>query len=292
MNALWSPQQQAPARASSRSRRRSRRDRSTHLYLPPVSHASVRTGLSAHAERGCAPSLAYRSLPRGVSKGTRIATARAENKKPSPTPQKCVCGGGIQTTSNRHHRAWGAFPLFWLSARWQRWNQAERASNGLVEKTVLSLLLGPQRAMQLRNLRYWLFSWKLQGPLLSGFPPAGLSNLQKYVSALYAMHLKQMYLGWEKQLSIVVLWVIVNNHFIRSAISFVKRSQVLTIISWKGLDFSEQTPPYTETVASQVTEFSCTFTAVFSFVTGILILCQCIKMLLQFCCWLLAGLKQ
>lgn len=59
--------------------------------------------------------------------------------------------------------------------------------------------------MQLRNSHYWLFSWKLQSLLLLGFPPTGLNNLEKYISTLYAMHLKHMYLGWKKQLSIVAL---------------------------------------------------------------------------------------
>lgn len=88
--------------------------------------------------------------------------------------------------------------------------------------------------MQLRNSHYWLFSWKLQSPLLLGFPPAGLNNLQKYVSALYAMHLKQMYLDWKK---VKYCWFNVSSYFIMSAISLVKYSQVLTFINWLGLIF-------------------------------------------------------
>lgn len=172
---------------------------------------------------------ARRAAPRGVTRGARIATARAGETmrahRPSlPTAPSPGRGGRKkrretfkkkkrQITPHRHLRAWKVFfSLFWLSARWQQRSQTRTASNGLVEKTVLSRLRNPQRAMQLRNSRYWLFSWKLQSPLLLAFPPAGLTNLQKYISALYAAALKANALGLEKnRLTIVgLMWIITS----------------------------------------------------------------------------------
>lgn len=82
--------------------------------------------------------------------------------------------------------------------------------------------------MQLRNSHYWPFSWKLQSSLLLGFQPGGLNNLKKYVSALYAIHLQQMHLGWKK---VKYCWFNVSSYFIMSAISLVKYSQVLTLMN-------------------------------------------------------------
>ena len=104
----------------------------------------------------------------------------------------------MRVTPDQQSAAWSFFPLFQLSTRWQQRSQTEAAVTGLVEKTILSLLLNPQREMQLRNSHYWLFSWKLQSLLLLAFPPTCLNNLEKYVSTLYAVHLKQIYHGWKQ----------------------------------------------------------------------------------------------
>lgn len=77
-----------------------------------------------------------------------------------------------------------------------------------------------------------------------------------------------------------------------SAISLVKCSLVFTFISRGALFFQTATPIRTKTAARQEVELPSISTTMFSFIMQALILCQCIKMLLHFCCWLVTRLNR